>query len=475
MDLDIRKGEYLLVCGASGSGKSTLGYLFNGLIPHFFGGTLEGSVHVAGVNTLDSRPADLFATVGMVVQNTDAHLFNVTVEDEIAFGLESIGLPPPRIADRLRQVAREFHLEPLLGRSPMALSGGERRLAAIASVICVEPSVLVLDEPHANLDWEGVRLLRDALRQIHKGGKSVVVIEQILGVFTEDITRCVLLQEGKVRLDSPSEDAVPLLLEEHLIPRYAPRSRRPPETEVILEVDRLAHERGGAAVLKDVSFRIRKGETIALVGRNGSGKTTLIKHFNGLLRPTAGEVRFKGLPVRASAPSQMARSIGLCFQNANDQLFKSTVKEELMAGPLAAGKSPGPWFEETCRILDLHRLWERSPHRLSEGEKKRVALGSILVMKPDLLVLDEPTVGQDGRFRETLAALIHDLQGRGYTTLLATHDLDFARATADRWIVLRNGQTVADGLPDEVMGEVFLESKPGDSMADGRGHVHAIP
>jgi energy-coupling factor transporter ATP-binding protein EcfA2 len=475
MDLNIRKGEYLLVCGANGSGKSTLGYLFNGLIPHFFHGTLEGSVLVAGVNTLDSRPADLFATVGMVVQNTDAHLFNVTVEDEIAFGLESLGIPPPQIADRIQHVAREFHLEPLLGRSPMALSGGERRLAAIASVICVEPSVLVLDEPHANLDWKGVGLLRSVLRQIHQSGRTVVVIEQILGVFTEDITRCVLLQEGRVRLDGPPKDAVPLLLDEHLIPSYAPRPRRPPEIEMILEVDRLTYKRAGATILKDVSFRIRKGETIALVGPNGSGKTTLIKHFNGLLRPTAGEVRYKDIPVRTSASSQMARSIGLCFQNANDQLFKSTVKEELMAGPLAAGKSPGPWFEEICRILDLHRLWERSPHRLSEGEKKRVALGSILVMEPDILVLDEPTVGQDGRFREALAELLHDLQSRGYTTLLATHDLDFARATADRWILLRNGQTVADGLPDEIMREVFLEPKQGNSVADRRGHVHAIP
>jgi energy-coupling factor transport system ATP-binding protein len=475
MDLHLRKGEYLLVCGASGSGKSTLGYLFNGLIPHFFSGTLEGTVLVAGVNTLDSRPTDLFATVGMVVQNTDAHLFNATVEDEIAFGLESLGLPPPQIEARIRRVARDFHLEALLGRSPMALSGGERRLVAIASVICVEPSVLVLDEPHANLDWEGVRLLRDALRQIHKSGRTVVVIEQILGVFTEDITRCVLLQAGKVRLDGPPKDVGPLLLQEHLIPRYAPRPRRTPETEVILEVDRLTYRLGSATILQDVSFRIRRGETIALVGRNGSGKTTLIKHFNGLLRPTAGQVRYKGLPVTASSPSQMARFIGLCFQNANDQIFKSTVKEELMAGPLAVGKSPGPWFEEICRILDLHRLWDRSPHRLSEGEKKRVALGSILVMEPDLLVLDEPTVGQDGRFREALAELLHDLQGRGVATLLATHDLDFARATADRWVVLHSGRTVADGSPDQIMGEVILPPKQGDSTADRRGHLHEIP
>ena len=180
LDLVIEEGEYVLVCGASGSGKSTLGYLFNGLIPHFFGGTLTGSVAVDGVDTAGRSVSEIFSRVGIAQQNADAQLFNSSVENEIAFGLESLGLPGTEIDLRVREVAETLAIEELLHRSPMALSGGEKRLVAIASVLCLNPSVLPLDEPFAHLDWQGVRRLRASLRKIHRGGTALVVIEQEL-------------------------------------------------------------------------------------------------------------------------------------------------------------------------------------------------------------------------------------------------------------------------------------------------------
>ncbi|UCH92692.1 MAG: ABC transporter ATP-binding protein, partial [Candidatus Aminicenantes bacterium] len=163
IDLSIDTGEYVFVCGASGSGKSTLGYLFNGLIPHFFGGTLEGSVEVAGADTKGQSVSALFSQVGLVLQNADAQLFNSTVEDEIAFGLESLGLPSSQIEENIRDISKTLQIEDLLNRSPMALSGGEKRLVTIACVLCLNPALLVLDEPYAHLDWEGVRRVREAL------------------------------------------------------------------------------------------------------------------------------------------------------------------------------------------------------------------------------------------------------------------------------------------------------------------------
>ena len=193
IDLSINRGEYIVVCGTNGSGKSTFGYLFNGLIPHFFGGTLKGSVWVNNANVKDKRASDFLSTIGLVLQNPDAQLFNSTVENEIAYGLESLGQPSDEIDKRIHEIARTLKIENLLDRTPMELSGGEKRMVAIASVLCLDPSVLVLDEPYANLDWESVRRLRKILRQIHQSGKNVVVIEQLMDCFLEDTTRCMIL------------------------------------------------------------------------------------------------------------------------------------------------------------------------------------------------------------------------------------------------------------------------------------------
>jgi energy-coupling factor transport system ATP-binding protein len=195
IDLSIDKEEYIYICGANGSGKSTLGYLFNGLIPHFFGGTLKGSVFVEGINTLERRVSDFLSHVGLVFQNADAQLFSNTVEEEIVFGLENLGLPPHDMDVRIKEISEMIHIEDLLGRTPMSLSGGEKRLVAIASVLCLNPSLLLLDEPYANLDWEGIHRVRKVLRDIHLKGKGVVVIEQRADGTMNDATRCIVISQ----------------------------------------------------------------------------------------------------------------------------------------------------------------------------------------------------------------------------------------------------------------------------------------
>jgi energy-coupling factor transport system ATP-binding protein len=463
IDLELGSGEYLLVCGANGSGKSTFGYLFNGLVPHFFSGTLTGRVTVEGIDTRQRSTADLFASVGLVLQNTDAQLFNGTVEGELAYGLESLGLPSSDIDRRVKDTASRLGIADLLPRTPSDLSGGEKRLVAVASILSLDPSVMVLDEPYANLDWEGAGRLRKALREIHRDGTTVVLIEQILNGFLREAGRCLVFERGKIVHDGgtvPAEGAISL---NRLIPHYPPLPETPGRGETLLAVENLSFRRGEKEILRNISFEIGAGETVAIVGKNGSGKTTLIKHLNGLLTPSAGRVRFKGSDIRGEAPLERAAAVGLCFQNANDQFFKERVRDELRVGARLLGSGEAGWLDKISEIFHLRHLLDRSPFRLSEGEKKRVAVSSILAMKPSLLVLDEPTVGQDGRFRELLASFLADLRRLGFAILIVTHDLDFARAAASRWMVLHGGKLAADGAPARLLGDAGLK------------HIGALP
>lgn len=448
IDFTIGEGDYVLLCGRSGSGKSTLGYLFNGLIPHFFEGILKGNVSVLGQDTRELAVSDLLSTVGMVFQNADAQLFNSSVENELAFGLESLGLGAREIEKRIHATAQEFSLEHLLDRSPMSLSGGEKRLVSIASVLILNPPVMVLDEPLAHLDWEGARKIRETLVRLHRKGKTLVVIEQRVNGILDDASRCVVLDHGEVAFDGSPNDAGPVLDQLHLVPKYPPSKGTLEEMEVpILQARNLSHWLENKPVLQDISLDINDGEIIALVGKNGAGKTTLIKHFNGLLRPGKGIVRFGGKDIRNEVPSEIAASVGISLQNANDQFFKNTVRDELMAGLRTVSDETHQWIENLISLLDLKNLLNLSPYRLSEGQKKRVAIASVLAMQPRVLILDEPTVGQDGPFLETLASILDSLRKNGVTIAIVTHDLQFARAVAQRLVFVDGGKVTGIAKP----------------------------
>lgn len=463
VDFTVDKGEYLLLCGGSGSGKSTLGYLLNGLIPHFFGGTLRGQVSILGRDTANLTVDDLFSTVGLVFQNTDAQLFNSTVENEIAFGLESLGRKASEIEKEIHHTAAAVGIEHLLDRSPETLSGGEKRLVAIASVLCLAPPILVLDEPLAHLDWQGADRTRRILRRLHRQGTTVVVIEQRVEAVLKDATRCMVMDQGRVLFDGPPKAAVPVLLDRHLLPRYPARQAPLPEnnpeaakSEPLLRLRNIHYEINHKPILHDVSLQVKVGEILGVVGPNGSGKTTLIRHFNGLLRPRGGDVAFMGKKIRKSGPSGMAGRIGISFQNPNDQFFKTKVADEIRIGLKLSPEDGEGRFEELCTLFHLHELMDRSPYRLSEGQKKRVSVASILAMGPRLLVLDEPTVGQDGRFLEALCGLLLSLREKGVTIVVVTHDLEFAHATADRWVVVHGGRVVGMGMPRELFRDESL-------------------
>jgi len=468
INLSIRRDEYILICGGSGSGKTTLGYLFNGLIPHFLDGVLLGVVSFGGVDTRKIPVTDFLRKVGMVLQNTDAQLFNSTVESEIAFGLESLGLTTGDINQRIQWIADTLNIQNLLDRHPTALSGGEKCMVAIAAVLCLDPPMMVLDEPFAHLDWESAGRLREALRDIQRAGKTLVVIEQRIGKLIEDVTRCIILEQGKLLFDGSPEEARPILMKEHLIPCYPALKKSGPRiSPPLVSARELCYETNHRQILNAVSFDIRDAETLAILGRNGAGKTTLIKHINGLLHPTAGNIRLMGQKPDARVPAQTASLAGISFQNPNDQFFKTKVRDELQVGLKILGKNVMEGFEDMCSLFGLQDLLDRSPHRLSEGQKKRLALASVAIMHPRLLILDEPTAGQDGRFLEATAHFLASLKALGFTIVMVTHDFEFAAATAERWILLEKGKVIADGPPEELL-------KDGDLIAcfdEGPGHA----
>jgi energy-coupling factor transporter ATP-binding protein EcfA2 len=493
IDLAIEPGEYVLIGGASGSGKSTLCRLFNGLIPHFYGGEMKGMVRAGGLDTRRHGVDEILGSVSLVFQNPAAQLFTDSVARELAFGLESLGLPRGEIEARVAESAATVGIGHLWERNPHQLSGGEKQLVAIAAALAVRPELIVLDEPYASLDPAAVRRVRAALRQIHDGGTAVVVAEHRLGHVVGDAGRMVILEQGEIVLDGPPRDVLaldvtahglqvppvveagralglsrlPLTVDELVasldgkqIPQALLRTPpvRPAQGPLLLRAQQVRFAFGNAPVLRGVDLEVLQGECLGLVGANGSGKTTLIRHFNGLHRPDRGAVTVLGRDTRRTRTSHLARHVGLAFQNANDGFFKFRVRDEIEVGARALGRYDEAWLKELVALFQLEPILDRSPYRLSEGEKKRVGFASALAARPEILVLDEPTTGQDWPFRRALGQLLGDLGEQGQTVVMVTHDLDFAERYACRWALLSEGRIAAEGDPWQVMaGQELLE------------------
>ncbi len=451
IDLNVHQGEYVVIFGPSGSGKSTLTFVLNGLVPHFFGGEFFGEALVCNHAVPETPPAVLSEQVAVVLQNTDAYLFCATVEAELLFGLERSPIPAHQYDQRIQEILAFLDIEHLRHRAPHELSGGEKHLAAVASALCLKPHIMILDEPFAHLDAPNRSRLRQALAAVNRAGTTVIVAEHLVDDFLLDVDRCLVMEKGRVRFDGTPRQTLPHLMEVGLVPQYPqpPGEQAPLGQESLLKVSEVSFYREGRPVLDRVSFTLRAGESVAVTGPNGSGKTTLVKILGGLLKPHEGCALWNGRDIHKIPPPMRVRHVGVSFQNPNDQFFKVQVEDEIWAGPKILGKKGLPadreWIEHICNLFGVRPLKEHSPYRLSEGEKKRVALASVLAMKPQVLVLDEPTAGQDGRFRRELAELLLCLsKDLGIAVVVVTHDKDFARAVCARRLLLDKGRLVED-------------------------------
>lgn len=502
LDLAIAPGDYLLISGSSGCGKSTLCRTFNGLIPHFYDGIMSGTVYVAGTPTTATTIGDLFSRVAMVFQNPEAQLFSTTVEGEIAFGLESLGLARREIRTRIAAITEGVGLTDLIHRNPRNLSGGEQYLVSTAACLAIQPRLIILDEPYANLDPVHVLRLRDILKSINRRGTAVVICEHRLGPTIPDVNRMVVVHQGRIVLDGPPErilstaveqyglavpfvvkaglktGQVPLpLTQKELAASISPADLTavprpvlvPPikkNTPIVLRVEALSSIPNNNLTLKNIHFSLAESECLALVGANGAGKTTLARHLIGLLHPDTGRIDIMGKPADQMKTSELARYAGLAFQNPHNQFFKQTVREEIEVGPRMLNCLDTVWIDSLVTLFRLEKLLDRPPYRLSAGEKKRVAFAAALAVNPPILILDEPTAGQDGHFRKALGRCLENLRKRGHSVIMITHDLAFAEQYAHRWLLMAEGEIIARGMPADVMSNQKAMTRAGLAATD---------
>jgi energy-coupling factor transport system ATP-binding protein len=505
--LEVEEGEFLLVAGVSGAGKSTLLRLLNGLVPHFYGGEVAGSVMVAGRDAVRLGPGEMSEVVGLVFQDPEAQMVAERVEDEIAFGMENAGLPLALMRKRVEESLHALSIEHLRGRRVSTLSGGERQRVAITSVLTMQPTVLVLDEPTSQLDPQSAEDVLDSVVRLNKDlGLTVIMSEHRLERVVQHVDRILYMAPGgETVLGEPREVlaqmpiAPPLaqvgkLLGWHPLPLSIKEARRflvgggnyglritdyglredeqgvmhhAPTQGPKSEIENVWFGYGGWEVLRDFSMELRAGEITALMGRNGTGKTTILRMILGLLKPARGKVVTEGLDTKHTPLEEMARVVGYVPQQPDVLLFSDTVSGEIDFTRRAHRLPPdGAALLES---LGLTRYREHDPRDLSVGERQRVALAAVLAGEPRMLVLDEPTRGLDYLQKEALAGILRDLRDKGRTIVLATHDVELAAQIADRVVLLGDGEIIADGPVREVMsGTLAFSSQVSKLFRDPR-------
>jgi energy-coupling factor transport system ATP-binding protein len=505
LSLQILPGTMNVLVGPGGSGKSTLCSLFNGEIPHLLGGELQGSVYVAGMDTRQELVKDLSRRVGHVLQDPEAMFATLYVEDEIAFGPENLQSPVEEIRAEVEQLLVEIQMAPQRRNLVWNLSGGQVQKLGLAAILAMKPEMIVLDEPTANLDPQATRSVHELILKLRQQGMTVLLVTRELDDFILEAAdqllvlkdgsllaagtvQQVLREHGNEMLHSlgiwlPETVEIGLALQQRSL---IPLGRIPittTETLALLQsrgllgkelngipaVPKSSGLAGSAAevlvsasglefvygrtfrALKGVSFEVRAGEMLAIVGRNGAGKSTLAKLMVGLLRPQSGELTLFGRPARRWKVEDLADNIALVFQNPEHQFLTDTVFDEIAYSVMAHGETDEPSVrrkvEEMLQELGLEGVAKLHPFSLSAGMKRRLGVATMLVCQPRILLVDEPTYGQDKQMTHTLMALMEEIRARGVTIVMITHDMRLVQEYAERVIVMSDGNILFDGDP----------------------------
>lgn len=484
LSFEVPEGEFVLVMGDTGAGKSTLLKLMNGLVPHHTGGIFSGSIMVDGKDTALHKPRDLVDVIAIVGQNPALGFVTDTVEEELVFGMESLGVAPEVMRKRVEDMLDLLALTPLRQRKLSSLSGGEAQRVAIASVLTMNPKILLLDEPTSALDpIAAEEVLATLSRLVHDLGITVVIAEHKLERVLQFVDRVIYVRnEREVAVGFPqeilkdstlappivhlfrslaseiSDKEIPLTVRDarrqlgDLAAALSPLERNQPAiaAEPLLELENVALHYGAKVALKNVSLAISPGEIVAIMGRNGAGKSTLLSSIAGLRKLERGLVRVCGLDPQLLKGKDLIAKIGFVPQEASDLLYAQSVEEELRHSDHDNGVTLGTTSRLLARLLpdiDVHV----HPRDLSEGERLCLVLAIVLANNPPLLILDEPTRGLDYRAKDRLITAIRECRDLKSAVIVASHDVELIAEIATRVVVLADGEIVADGPAGEIL------------------------
>ena len=492
LNLTIYKGEKVLIVGPSGSGKSTIGQCLNGIIPNIYKGTSSGQFLIQGKEAFDLSIYEKSHLVSTVLQDTDGQFIGLSVAEDLAFALENDMVELESMKSRVHTWAERLDLSKLLDHRPQDLSGGQKQRVSLAGVLIDESPILLFDEPLANLDPKSGQDIIDLIDQIHEeqGTTTIIIEHRLEDVLNRPIDRVILINQGQVLFNGQPDDLLrTTLLAENGIrePLYlttlrqlgqdisklphldkveklplgdvsvdipTPHFEKGAEAETILELGHLNFAyREGQPILKDLSLTIPKGQRLAIVGKNGAGKSTLAKAICGFIQ-TEGTYFSKGEDIKGDSVKERAERVGYVLQNPNQMISTNMIFDEVALGlrlrnvPEAQIESRVHQALKTCGLYEF-RKWPISA--LSYGQKKRVTIASILVLGPDVLVLDEPTAGQDQRNYTEIMDFLDELHQKGHTIVMITHDMQLMLDYSDRAVVVMDGQVLADLTPAELL------------------------
>jgi len=486
ISFELKPGEMLLIAGSSGCGKTTLARCINGLIPRSYGGKREGQVLLHGKEVAEIPLAEVAQIVGTLLQDPERQIVASNVYNEVAFGPENLGLPREEIVDRVEMAMQRLGLEYMRDRETFSLSGGEKQKLALAGVLAMNPSILLLDEPLASLDPASAYEALDIFRSLADEGKTVVLIEhRVEDAIAANPDRLMYMENGRIKYLGPI-NSLPDVIDHKQVKLPAqwvvdrvkgqektietlskPKVPEGGETMVSFDHVSFRYDEDLPFVLEDVNLEIHRGDLIAVLGRNGAGKSTLIKHAIGLLKPTEGTVFVEGQDTRKMSVAQIARVLGFVFQSPSHMLYAPTVHEELEFGPKNLGfkqEEIDTSVKESVTTLNLNGLEEYPPLGLSFGQQKRTTIAAVLAMRSKIMVMDEPTAGQDyanyTHFMDEMCRPVGGAQSvlsaNFAATLFITHDLDLAVTYANRVLLVGDKTVVADGPPEEVLKDFDL-------------------
>lgn len=499
LSLTIYEGEKVLICGESGCGKSTLAHCLNGLIPFSYRGESSGSLRICGKETKALSLFDLSKMVGTVLQDADGQFVGLTVAEDIAFALENDGVSQDEMFHRVRAVAEEVNILSHLEHAPTELSGGQKQRVSLAGVMVDDVPIFLFDEPLANLDPATGKQAVELIEEIKQNRDATVIIieHRLEDVLWRDVDRVILMQDGRIVSDStPDELLASDLLQKHGIrePLYVtalkhagvtvtadmlPHSIRTltlneaqkalvrrwfietpaaaplPQRDILLDAQNISFVYdNGRKALHDISVQVHKGEMMAIVGRNGAGKSTFSKVVCGFEKQQSGTVTFGGIDLNTLSIKERADHIGYVMQNPNQMLSKVQIFDEVALGLVSRGVSEGEQkerVEKALRICGLYPFRNWPVSALSFGQKKRVTIAAILALDPEMIILDEPTAGQDFRHYTEIMEFLRELNGHGITVVMITHDMHLMLEYCTRAVVFSEGHKIADDTPANIL------------------------